>query len=182
MKEIINGVTYFDGILLANKSYSLPKDFGGINKQAEEALNKMIEAAKKDGIHIFNFSGYRSFDFQYEVYWKAFDNYGREYAEKSIARPGFSEHQTGLAFDINGIDPEFEIQKEGIWCKEHAREFGFILRYPKGKEHITGYKFEPWHFRYVGIENAKKIEATGLCLEEYFGIDSKYQSETYERD
>lgn len=181
MKEIINGATYFDGILICNKTYSMPKDFGGINKEAQEAFERMCAAAKKEGIHIFNFSGYRSFDFQYQVYWKAYDKDGREFAEKSIARPGHSEHQTGLAFDINCIDPEFGEWPEGIWCKEHAREFGFILRYPKGKEHITGYKFEPWHFRYVGVENAKKIEATGLCLEEYFGIDSKYESETYER-
>ena len=176
----INGVTYINGILMANKTYSLPKDFGKVNDEAEAALQRMIDDAKKVGVHIFNFSGFRDYENQYGVYWTAYDKFGEEYAERSIARPGFSEHQTGLAFDINCIDEEFEDTAEGIWCRDNAHKYGFILRYPKGKPPITGYKYEPWHFRYVGKE-AESIYRSGLTLEEYFRVDSKYLEPSIKR-
>ncbi len=178
--ENINGVTYINGILIANKTFSLPKDFGKVNEKAEAALQRMTDDAKKCGVHIFNFSGFRDYENQYGVYWTAYDKYGEEYAERSIARPGFSEHQTGLAFDINCIDEEFEDTAEGIWCRDNAHKYGFILRYPKGKPPVTGYKYAPWHFRYVGDE-AESIYRSGLTLEEYLGVDSKYVEPSIKR-
>ena len=98
------------------------------------------------------------------------------------ARPGFSEHQTGLAIDVNEISDAFIGTPEAIWLEEHCVEYGFIIRYPQGKQGVTGYKYEPWHIRYVGKDNAKRIHdaavAAGdpyLTLEEYFGITSAYQ-------
>ena len=93
-----------------------------------------------------------------------------EYALTCSAKPGHSEHQTGLAVDVEGENKDydnFEDTKEFIWMKNNAHRFGFILRYPKGKEHITGFKYEPWHYRYVGIETATKIFKQNITLEEY---------------
>ena len=99
---------------------------------------------------------------------------GAQNADRYSARPGYSEHQTGLAFDINYADSRFEGTDQAIWLAENAYKYGFILRYPEGKEHITGYMYEPWHYRYIGVENAAKIFASGLTLEEYYGLTSVY--------
>ena len=88
-------------------------------------------------------------------------------AEIAVARPGYSEHNTGLAIDFNGVSADFENTKEFQWLQEHGAEYGFIPRYPKGKEGITHIMYEPWHYRYVGVEAAKEIKESGMCLEEY---------------
>lgn len=169
-----DGATYVKGILVVNKTYGLPSDFGGENKEATEAFNKMARAAKNEGLNIYATSVYRDYYTQKAIYEREVNNYGIQHAERTTARPGHSEHQTGLAFDLNTITLDFKDTEEGRWCAEHCYEYGFILRYPEGKEHITGYTYEPWHFRYIG-EDAKAIHKSGLTLEEYLGIDSEYK-------
>ena len=174
---------YIDGVLVANKSYSLDKNYvpnlnsaGTMTNNTEEAFNAMAAAAAKEGLTLTVKSGYRSYSTQQSLY----DNYvardGKVAADTYSARPGHSEHQTGLAIDINKASDEFTNTPEAKWLAEHCWEYGFILRYPEGKESITGYKYESWHFRYVGTPQlAMKIKAAG-SLEEYLGIDSKYKT------
>ncbi len=168
--------TYINGILVVNKTYSLPKNYDpGVNLQAQKAFNEMAAAAANDGISLYVVSGYRSYSYQKQLY----NNYvycnGVEATDRFSARPGHSEHQTGLAFDVNNASSAFENTPEAKWLYEHCAEYGFIVRYPKNKEKITGFKYEPWHIRYLGKENAKAVYDSGLCLEEYLGITSVYQ-------
>jgi D-alanyl-D-alanine carboxypeptidase len=144
-----------------------------MRKEAAGALEKLVAAAKKDDISLAGVSGYRSQSTQKTL----FENYakkdGEEAARKYSAVPGHSEHQTGLAMDVSGSDGKcaasdcFAGTKEAKWLAEHAAEHGFIIRYPKGKEDITGYQYEPWHLRYVGTKAAKEIMEKGVTLEEY---------------
>jgi len=145
-----------------------------MRKEAAQALEKLVAAASKDGIVLKGVSGYRSYATQKAL----FDSYARkdgiEAANRYSALPGQSEHQTGLTMDISGQSVKYQLTadlgkaKEGIWLAEHAHEFGFIIRYPEGKEDITGYTYEPWHLRYIGVEAAEAVTASGLTLEEYF--------------
>ena len=167
--------TYIDGILVVNKTYPLPPDYApGWETEASGPLWEMIAAAKKDGIELWMKSGYRSYYDQKYIYNGYVKRDGQEEADKYSARPGHSEHQTGLAYDLNSLDVEFGDTPEGIWIAENCYKYGFILRYPKGKEEITGYMYEPWHVRYVGVEKAKEIFESGLCLEEFLNITSVY--------
>ncbi len=100
---------------------------------------------------------------------------GKAEADRYSARPGYSEHQSGLAMDLNSVDDSFAYTKEAKWIAENCSKYGFIIRYPKGKEPITGYIYEPWHVRYLGTELAEKVTTSGLTLEEYFGITSFYK-------
>ena len=140
------------------------------------AFNKMKDAAKEDGVTLTIISGYRSYSYQKGLYDGYVKTYGKASTDTFSARPGHSEHQTGLAADLNRIDENFGNTKEGKWLDENASKYGFILRYPKGKQDITGYKYEPWHFRYIGSEAVNLYNGEWTTLEEYFGIDSKYQS------
>ncbi|MBO4235689.1 MAG: D-alanyl-D-alanine carboxypeptidase family protein [Firmicutes bacterium] len=174
--EVIDGITYIDGILIVNKSFSLPRDYApGFTNEAYYAFYEMVDAAYEDGISLWGISDYRSWDEQNELYeyYKADDPEG---VDSYSARPGYSEHQSGLAIDINTIDKGFGETAEGQWLINHCWEYGFIYRYPAGKEEITGYIAEPWHYRYVGRDFAEKLYNNGdwISLEEYFGIDSKY--------
>lgn len=142
---------------------------------AHEALKELFKAAKKEKSYLlYARSGYRSYNTQYALYNAYISNHGQEAADKYSARPGQSEHQTGLAMDITcgamnyQLDDSFGETEEGKWVSENAHRFGFIIRYPKGKESITGYSYEPWHLRYVGDSLAQEIYETGLTLEEYF--------------
>lgn len=159
-----------------------------VDSRIAASLQDMIAAAKKEGYSLYPTSGHRTFSRSktlYESKVKEYKNsgYGEQEAlaaaAKWVAPPGTSEHNTGLAVDIITSDyytklsdllPEFEEFAEAKWMKEHAHEFGFILRYPKNKEDITGINFEPWHFRYVGKESAKEIYERDLTLEEYLGV------------
>ena len=172
-----DGLTYVNGILIVNKTYSLPKDYdpGKINDEAKKSFEEMREAASKDKITLWIQSGYRSYKTQDELYNNYVKQNGKEKADTFSAKPGHSEHQSGYAMDLNIIDSSFEGTKEAIWIEKNCYKYGFIIRYPKGKEKITGYKYEPWHIRYLGKENAKKVYESGLTLEEYLGIDSKYK-------
>ena len=178
VKVTISGeasLTYINGILIANKTYSLPESYApGIDKTAESALNKMINAAKQDGINLFIKSGYRSYSTQKTLYNNYVARDGVAAADRYSARPGHSEHQTGLAFDLNSLEQSFDETKEGKWLAEHCHEYGFIIRYPKDKEDVTCYMYEPWHVRYLGDDIAKDVYESGKCLEEYLGITSEY--------
>ena len=172
-----DGVTYIDGIIIANKTYSLPESYnpGDLLNECKSAFNKMKSAAAAKGLSIYISSGFRSFSSQKSIYNRYVSNDGRALADTYSARPGHSEHQTGLSIDLNTITQAFGKTKEGKWVAEHCHEYGFIIRYPEGKAHITGYQYEPWHLRYVGVEAATKIAKSGLCLEEYYGITSTYK-------
>lgn len=170
-----NNPIYIQGILIVNKSYPLPANYNpGENTVARSAFNKMQTRAKSEGLNIYISSGFRSYSYQTKVYNRYVKSHGQKVADTFSARPGHSEHQTGLALDLNSITDSFANTKEGIWVKNNCYKYGFIVRYPKGKESITGYQYEPWHIRYVGIDMATKIHNSGLCLEEYLGITSSY--------
>ncbi len=172
-----DGCTYIDGVLIANKSYPLPEGYapGGLLPTVVEAWHAMVAAAKADGISLWIVSGYRSYQTQETLYNNYVARNGKAEADTYSARPGHSEHQTGLAFDINEISYAFGESAAGKWVAEHAAEYGFIIRYPKEKQAITGYVYEPWHLRYLGTELAMDVVESGLCLEEYFNIDSAYR-------
>jgi len=167
--------TYIDGILIANKTYPLPEDYApGADPVAANALQVMFADAKKDGISLWVCSGYRSYIDQKIIYNGYVQRDGQAAADRYSARPGHSEHQTGLAFDINTTESSFANTPEAKWLAENCYKYGFIIRYPKEKEHITGYMYEPWHIRYLGNEKAKAVFDSGLCLEEFLGITSVY--------
>lgn len=168
-------LTYFGGILVVNKTYALPADYApGVNADAQAAFDEMQADAAAEGLNIYISSGFRSYDYQAGLYQRYVDKDGKEEADRYSARPGHSEHQTGLAFDLNSIDVSFADTKEGKWVLRNCYKYGFIIRYPADKEDITGYKWEPWHIRYLGKETAQSVYDSGLCLEEYLGITSQY--------
>lgn len=141
-------------------------------KEVYDQYKKMWKDANKDGLKFLVNSSYRTLKEQQKEY----DRYGDDYA----SRPGFSEHQTGLALDIvtdGSIGNEFEYTKEFTWLKNNAHKYGFILRYPKDKEDITGYQFESWHYRYLGIDLATKVYESGLTYDEYYAYYSEYKNE-----
>lgn len=181
------GVTYIDNVIIANKTYSLPSNFVPNNlvtingyirivDYVKDAYNELKSDSSVLGLNIYASSGYRSYSDQKYIY----DNYvridGIDKADTYSARAGYSEHQTGLAIDLNTVDMSFDGTSESNWLKDNCWKYGFIIRYPKDKENITGYMYEPWHIRYVGKELARVLYNNGswLSLEEYYGIDSKY--------
>lgn len=170
--------TYVNGILVVNKQYGLPASYNkDVDPEAQAALTKMIQAAKEKGFALQAFSAFRSYEYQTSLYNRYVDKDGKEAADRYSARPGFSEHQTGLAFDIGEVGREdlwlteaFGETEAGKWLIQHAHEYGFILRYPKGKENVTGFMYESWHYRFVGKEHAHKIYNQSVTLEEYLDI------------
>ncbi|MEK4519702.1 M15 family metallopeptidase [Paenibacillus sp. FSL H8-0122] len=180
--------------VMVNKQYSLPDQYKPadlvypdvpfifsekiekrmLRREAAAALEEMFAGAKADGVYLAGVSGYRSESTQRRLY----DNYvardGEEKAQTYSAMPGHSEHQTGLAIDLSGRDGKcaaescFAGTKEAEWLAAHAAEYGYIIRFLEGKEAITGYKYEPWHVRYVGKEIAASIAERGITLEEYY--------------
>ena len=189
----VDGVTYVEGVLIVNKTYPLPKDYVPTNtykdatslsycaecldKDAYQKYKEMDADATSLGLNIWIQSGYRSYGLQETLYNNYVKKDGKLAADTYSARPGHSEHQTGLAFDLNTINDAFQYTDEGKWINENAYLYGFILRYPKGKEEITGYKYESWHLRYVGEELAKTLYNNGdwITLEEYFNLTSEYE-------
>lgn len=192
MIEIKNGITYVDGFLIANKTYGLPQDYVptgtvvslagldrsyvGFEKNTSAALKRMQEAAKAEGVDLEVGSGYRSYNYQKGLYDKYVEKDGKEAADRYSARPGYSEHQSALCFDLSPINDTFADTPAGIWVQANCYKYGFIIRYPKEKENITGYKYESWHLRYVGEELSTKLYNDGnwITMEEYFGLFSKY--------
>ena len=147
-----------------------------MRREAAYNIEQMFSFAGQQNIELAAISGYRSYERQQQIYEESLLKKGREHTERYIAPPGASEHQTGLAMDVSSpavgyeLEDEFERTKEGIWLRRYASKFGFILRYPKGKEHITGYAYEPWHIRYVTKPLAVVLTNRGLVLEELSGV------------
>ncbi|MCG1010851.1 M15 family metallopeptidase [Salinicoccus sp. ID82-1] len=175
--EVIDGVTYVDGILIVNKEISLPPDYApGLQPEVVAAYQQMFQDGAARGLDFVLVSDFRSYDYQAQLYSNYVARDGQEAADQYSAKPGHSEHQTGLAIDVGSADSattlkvSFGDTPEFQWMKDVAHEYGFIIRYLEGKEDITGYMYEPWHLRYVG-EEAEAIYESGLTLEEYLGID-----------
>lgn len=147
-----------------------------LRHKARINFEKMAKDAKKEGLNIIAVSTYRSYKYQEKLYNNYVLDKGFYYADMASARAGHSEHQTGLAVDIanKSLDYDnFESTKEFIWMKNNAHKYGFILRYPKASFHTTGFKYEPWHYRYVGIDVATYIYDNNLTLEEYKSLNKK---------
>lgn len=180
-------------LVLVNREHPLPEEYPvdscladdvtgkELQREAAQQYKAMKDAARQEGIELMLCSGYRSTAYQEGLFEKKKQFYlrkgldeqaAREAASEVVALPGCSEHNSGLATDIvtpdhQNLDTAFEETEAFRWLSRHAAEYGFILRYPDGKQEITEIIYEPWHYRYVGVENAVKIVNSGLCLEEY---------------
>lgn len=146
-----------------------------LRSEAAQALAKLIAGGKTQGLSISPLSGYRSYNTQVSVYNNEVASNGQAVADSQSARPGHSEHQTGLAIDVGGggcgIEDCFGNTAEGKWVAANAHTYGFIIRYSSGKQAITGYRAEPWHIRYVGAELATEMQKQGVqTLEEFFNL------------
>ena len=142
--------------------------------EAARALEELFDGAQQAGITLYATSGFRSYSTQKAIFERKLETMSERSANASVAKPGYSEHQTGLAMDIEGestkntgLTEAFGESPEGIWVAENCHEYGFIIRYPKDKTDITGYVYEPWHLRYVGLEAAEEITELGVTFEEY---------------
>ena len=179
-----NGATYINGIIIANKSYPLSSTYGGgLTSGVTNAFNEMKADAAAVGIDLYIGSGYRSYNTQKSIYNSYVKRDGKTKADTYSARPGYSEHQTGLAMDIcshnlekSCVNSRFNNTEPANWLNQNAYLYGFILRYPSGKTGETGYIYESWHYRYVGKELASILYNGGnwITLESYLGITSKY--------
>ena len=173
--------------ILVNKHYYLASDYNpeiialpenyardgmGLREDAYNQFIKMADAAKEEGLKIYGTSGYRSYQRQATLYNGYVEKWGTSEADAVSARPGFSEHQTGLAMDltVDGGLTSFTDTKEFTWMKANAYKYGFILRYPENKTSITGYSFESWHYRYLGIDLATKVYESHLTFDEYYAL------------
>ncbi|MDW7673955.1 MAG: M15 family metallopeptidase [Bacillota bacterium] len=190
-------ITHPDDILvLVNKTYALPEGYVPPNltrpevpfstagdhprkllrQEAATALEELFKRAEEEGVSLIATSGYRSYNYQKNLFDYYSSLWGEEEANKSSARPGQSEHQTGLAIDVsspsvqNQLVAAFGDTEEGLWLAKNAPDFGFIIRYPKDKTHITGYIYEPWHLRYVGIEVAHEVTELDITFDEYIAM------------
>lgn len=150
-------------------------EYQKLRKAAAKAFNDLTAGAKEAGCTIKLTTGYRPYSYQKVLYKQYIDMDGKEKAEQYSAKPGYSEHQTGLSADVSSPSVGYQLvrkygrTKAGTWLAENGHRYGFIIRYPKGKESITGYEYEPWHIRYVGKEAAAEIYERQLTLEEYLG-------------
>ena len=163
----------YDEIVVANKHYPMSKDYNpGENPTAKAELLKLIAAMQQAGFPISDhYSGFRSYETQTQLYQNYVNKDGKAEADRYSARPGYSEHQTGLAFDLIETNGDLVTEEKAAqWLLDHAADYGFVVRYLKGKEKETGYMAEEWHLRYVGKE-AKDIAASGLSLEEDYGFE-----------
>lgn len=183
--------------VLVNKFYKLPSDYihdnlvdvsylyaYGNQKVTQEVYDQFLEMwheANRDGVKLIIESAYRSYDVQNNLYNRYTRDFGKKYADSFSARPGHSEHQTGLAIDVTTNEPfdssedenAFENTNAFKWLQENAHKYGFILRYPKGKTYLTGYSYESWHYRYVGVEVATKIYELDITFDEYYAFFEK---------
>jgi len=192
---IVSTLTEDDGnlLVLVNKEYTVSRDYyptdmvdidGSLStnqnlkvkREAYDAYLEMLEDAKAEGLNFCICSAYRGFGVQESLYYNSLAANGKEYTDKMFAYPGRSEHHTGYAIDITsasmnwGLSQNYADYPDGAWIAEHCSDYGFIIRYPKGKEDITGYMYEPWHIRYVGVDIAKEITEAGITFEEYMGV------------
>lgn len=155
-----------------------------IRKTAATALEKMFHAAEKERIILYGVSGYRSYERQESIYNRNVSLHGKKTTDALSAKPGSSEHQCGLTIDISTstincvLSERFADTREGKWVAKNAHKYGYIIRYPKGKTKITGYSFEPWHIRYVGVAVATYLYKNKLTLEEFYGVSNKSETKT----
>lgn len=175
-----NGVTYVGGVLIVNKKYSIPSDYGselildddaGTGLIIDEAYDALLEMREASGYEMPIVSGFRSYRTQTAIFNNYVANYGEAEANTFSARPGESEHQTGMAIDITSLNQSYGDTAEGMWLAENCHNFGFIIRFQADKEDITGYIYEPWHVRYLGKSTARLVHDSGLALEEFLGVD-----------
>ena len=181
VKEIEN---YYDETALVNKYNKLPKQINyedlvtlekpysdngkrKLRKVAYDHMVEMINDAKRDNIKLYVVSGYRTEKKQNSLFNNNVKKNGLKHALAYSAKPNYSEHELGLAADLNSVNVKFENTKEYTWLKENSYKYGFIERYPKNKEFITGYAYEPWHYRYLGVDIATKIFENNITYEEY---------------
>lgn len=142
-----------------------------LRREAYQQFISMYNAAKKDGQDIIINSSYRDYKYQEKLYNQYLRDFGQTETDAMAAKPGFSEHQTGLTVDVTTYganNDTFETTEEFTWLQNHAHEYGFILRYPKGKEYITGYNYESWHYRYIGVEAATEVHEKNITFDEYY--------------
>ncbi|MDD4706119.1 MAG: M15 family metallopeptidase [Bacilli bacterium] len=186
-KEPIKNNYKDEKLMLVNKYYYLDKDYepeniitttgtysyanNSLNEETYNAYQELYDAAKSDGYTILIVSSYRNYEYQEELWNERKALYGTRKADEYAARAGHSEHQTGYALDVADFydtNDKFGDTKSYLWMKDNAHKYGFILRYPKDKEDITGYSYEPWHYRYVGKETANKIFKENITFDEYY--------------
>lgn len=194
--------------VLVNRAFLLPEDYipAGLVKltvdfdttvesekyylrgEAAMQIEKLIADAAKKHIEITGVSGYRSYVRQKAVFEESARINGKEHADKYCALPGSSEHQTGLAIDVstpdigNALEESFADTKAGKWVDKNCYKYGFVVRYPKGKSKITGYKYEPWHLRYVGLNKAKYLYENNLTLEEMYNVSMNKENKEWRND
>lgn len=177
-------------ILIVNKENSLDEEYMPydlvipnikadkevkVRKEVAQKLEELFADAKKDGINLVAISGFRTYDYQDYLYKNSVQTNGKNHAIQYVAKAGYSEHQTGLALDLlckeyMTLDEGFEKTDAFKWLESNMSKYGFILRYLKDKEDVTGYNYEPWHIRYVGVDIATEIYSKGITLEEYIGL------------
>lgn len=173
--EVKDGLSFANGVLIVNKKYGLPKDYApGADPEMMSHLTELIQAMREAGFSISDTtSNFRSYEYQSQLYNNYVAQDGQEMADRYSARPGFSEHQSGLAADL--IDAStgdlLREPKASAWLDEHAAEFGFIVRYKEEWEDVTGYMPESWHVRYLGKDLAPKVAEAGVPLETYLGVE-----------
>ena len=194
--------------VLVNRAFLLPEDYvpAALTKvkipfdtdyiseknllrgEAAMQLQKLFKAAKKKKIILTGVSGYRSYARQKSVFDESAKQNGQSHADKYCALPGSSEHQTGLAVDIstpeigNALEVSFADTKAGKWVAKYSYKYGYVIRYPKGKSKITGYNFEPWHLRYVGLKTAKYLYENHLTLEEFYNVSMNKENKDWRND
>ncbi len=198
IKEILNPRSID---VLINKENCLPSDYippdlttpnipartytsenAKLREPAARALENLYVAAKAEGFYFFSASGYRSYALQESVFNSEVSRVGFEKASTQVAYPGTSEHQSGLAMDISSdamggaLLESFGDTGVGKWVAENCHKYGFIIRYPKDKVHITKYDYEPWHLRYLGVDFATHLYEKDLCMEEYYALNAKYRT------
>ena len=179
--------------VIVNKARPLPSDFAPddlvklpndltaesqqLRERAAEATEEMFKAAEDDGVTLQVVSSYRSFEYQQRIYNSYLDEFGDDATDAMSARPGYSEHQTGLAMDVDTPDGDdtltsaFGDTEAGQWLADHAHEYGFVIRFPEDQEEITGFQYEPWHLRYFSEQYATHITKNSGAAETEFGLD-----------
>lgn len=173
--------------VVVNKKHKLPNNYspivvsvsgGQMRQEAATAMSQLLSDSEKLGIGMKIISSYRSYNTQVSTYQKWVNIQGQAEADRGSARPGHSEHQTGLAADLGNLDGScnllacFGSGTQGTWLASNAHLYGYIIRYPEGKESLTGYQYEPWHVRYVGVDTAIAIYQSGLTMDQYYGVEA----------
>lgn len=159
-----------------------------LRKEASKSLNQLFAAAAAEKVSLLAVSAYRSYSYQSTIYKNYVATQGQAATDATSARPGHSEHQTGLAIDLGAVNRNCELEEcfgqtsEGRWLAANAHKYGFIIRYPQQKRQLTGYSYEPWHLRFVGKELAAELNKSGLVMEQFFGLDtfSDYPAEIFQ--